>query len=232
VTDVPRRPAGVGVRALLAAAFAMSVREWRVLVPIVLTVQLPASLAANAIAYKVLPPNDNRALVVGPWIDAILWPIAAGAIIWTVARRDHDAPADYASAMRFGLTNAGRLFKTQLIVTVLELLGLLALVVPGAVLSVRWTLADPVVVLEGAGPRRARTRSATLVRDHFARVAAVATAAVAYTGLVDGLALVPSQLLPAFDTMAGQVVLDVVSVLATVPMTVVFVILYLNLAGD
>ena len=45
--DAPRRGrAGRG----LAAAFGMTVREWRLLVPIALTVRVPTSLAANGIA--------------------------------------------------------------------------------------------------------------------------------------------------------------------------------------
>ena len=45
-------------------------------------------------------------------------------------------------------------------------LGLVALVVPGIVLAVRWALAAPIVMLEGQGARAAMRRSRELVRGH------------------------------------------------------------------
>jgi hypothetical protein len=45
-------------------------------------------------------------------------------------------------------------------------LGTLLLIVPGIILAVRWTLAAPVVMLEGLGPRAAMKRSRELVRGH------------------------------------------------------------------
>jgi hypothetical protein len=45
-------------------------------------------------------------------------------------------------------------------------LGLLCLIVPGVLLAIRWTLAAPIVMLEGRGAGEAMKRSAELVRGH------------------------------------------------------------------
>jgi Membrane domain of glycerophosphoryl diester phosphodiesterase len=45
-------------------------------------------------------------------------------------------------------------------------LGLLLFVVPGVMLAIRWTLAAPIVMLEGLGARDAMKRSSELVRGH------------------------------------------------------------------
>jgi amino acid permease len=49
-------------------------------------------------------------------------------------------------------------------------LGLLALVIPGVILAARWSLAVPIVMLEGASPIRALKRSNELVRGHTGKV--------------------------------------------------------------
>jgi len=232
VTPEAARPRGeVGAFGRLRAAMTTTAQERRLLVPIALAVRLPVSLVTNALAYHVLPRDGAWTLAITLWIDAVFWPIAGAALIWAVAERARGEAPTARDALRVGLANGGRLFKTELIVTALELLGFLALVVPGAVFAVRWALAEPVVVLEGAGPRVARARSATLVRGHFAYVAAVASVCALYSGLVDGVLFLPSDLVPAFDTMLGQLVLDVAGTLATLPVTVAFVVLYRDLAG-
>src|SRR5262249_40700259 len=45
-------------------------------------------------------------------------------------------------------------------------LGIVLLVVPGLVLATRWALIVPVVMLEGASPRQALSRSRELLRGH------------------------------------------------------------------
>ncbi|MFL5917929.1 MAG: hypothetical protein ACJ74X_04310 [Gaiellaceae bacterium] len=60
----------------------------------------------------------------------------------------------------------GALIGVSLLTGVGVALGLLVLILPGVVLAVRWTLAAPVVMLEGLGPRAAMRRSRELVRGH------------------------------------------------------------------
>ena len=52
----------------------------------------------------------------------------------------------------------------RLIASCLILLGFLALIIPGIVLAVRYSLIDEVVVLEGANANASRARSERLVR--------------------------------------------------------------------
>jgi len=65
--------------------------------------------------------------------------------------------------------NAGRVFGTYLLATLIVVMGLLALIVPGFVLGIWYMFVGPVVVIESVGGRAALKRSRELGRGFYWR---------------------------------------------------------------
>jgi len=130
---------------------------------IILTVWLPGNVLVDYLAAYVYPEDDGfRSIRLNMYIDAIFAPISVAALIHALSKLKHGERPRYLESMAVGLRNWGRLAIVRLLAGLLIALGLIALVVPGVVLLVRYALLDAVVVLEGAGTDKARRRSAEL----------------------------------------------------------------------
>jgi len=83
------------------------------------------------------------------WIEGIFGPIYIGALIFALARikKGWRCPTPRPSAP---VSATGRAFPRALVAGILVLAGLIALVVPGVMLIVRYALLEPAVVLENA----------------------------------------------------------------------------------
>lgn len=136
-----------------------------VIAPVVLTVWLPAHVLIEALVARSATPDDPfAALPLTNLVEAFFGPVISGAVICILAERLEGRRISYFEAMAVGVQNWGRLFVARLIASCLVLLGCLALIVPGIVLAVRYSLIDEVVVLEGASANACRARSDQLVR--------------------------------------------------------------------
>jgi hypothetical protein len=212
-----RGAVGAGVR-LLAGNIVL-------LGAIVLTVSIPVSVVGNVVESDVFGPDAGmRAFQVSTVLDALLAPIATGALIHAISvLRRGDRPT-YGDAMRVGLGNAGRLFKANVITGALILGGLFAGIVPGVLLAVRWALVDPVVILEGAGWRVAMRRSTELTRGRRWVVARAGIVCLACMGLAalgsSALQAPPLDVLPVRAALDGGV--DVVDALFDVAMVLFY----------
>jgi hypothetical protein len=89
----------------------------------------------------------------------------AGAVALALARGEDAEPPSFRSVGR--RLAYGRLIAVDLIFGVGAALGTLLLIVPGVIFFTWFSLAGPVVELEGAGVRRAFSRSRQLVRGRF-----------------------------------------------------------------
>jgi hypothetical protein len=74
---------------------------------------------------------------------------------------------DWRSSVRFALARIGPLLWLSLLGAVLNLLGLLALVIPGIYLYVAWSVATPALLAEDVRGRKALGRSWRLVRGRW-----------------------------------------------------------------
>jgi len=175
---------------------------------IVFTVSIPVSVVGNVVGSDVFGPDAGmRAFQVSTVMDALLAPIATGALIHAVAVLRRGGRPTYGDAMRVGLGNAGRLFKANVITGALMLGGLLAGIVPGVLVAVRWALVDPVVILEGAGWRAAVRRSTDLTRGRRWAVARAGIVCLACMGLAS-LGSGALQAVPPFGIFPVRVALD------------------------
>ena len=101
--------------------------------------------------------------------------------------------------MGVGLTRGGRLLKAWVVSGALVLLGLVAGVVPGIVLMVRWAVLDAVVVLEDLPVMAALGRSAALTAGRRWPILATGLACFAVYGLVAVLLYWPVGLADRLD---------------------------------
>jgi hypothetical protein len=206
------------------AAFRLFVRNLALLAAIVLTVSIPVNVVAGAVERWVLGPTvPVQAMQVSIVLDALLSPISAGAVVHALAVLRGGERASYGAAMRVGLGNAGRLFKANVYAGALILLGFLAGIVPGVLLAIRWALIDPVVVLEQAGARAARRRSAELSRGRRGTIAVALVLCLVAVGLPTLGAYGVVYAILALDAFPVDVALDGgLDVLYTVVQIVVF----------
>lgn len=151
----------------LMFAARLFISDFPLIAALILTVWLPGNLLTNSVVDQIGGPVEQRmvtsALMRIP-IGIFLGPIYAAGLIHVLAGRMTGDRSSYRKAIQAGLCNWWRLFVARVVTNVLILLGFLALIVPGILLSLRYSLIDPVVVLEKAGVRRSRLRSGDLVR--------------------------------------------------------------------
>lgn len=134
---------------------------------IVLTIWLPGNVVVGLLTRHL--GDDPQALYTTlratRFIESIFGPLYIGALLYALSRIRQGWSVSYGEAMREGLRNWGTLFGARLLAGLLVLLGLLALVVPGIILLLRYSFLDCAVVLEGASSGEARSRSTYLTRN-------------------------------------------------------------------
>jgi len=199
----PKSPVGDDSRRLpiprsfggkMVMAFRLLFGQLPLFAALVLTIWIPGHLLIDmAVAGNPNQADSLTALRLGNLVELVFGPIYAAGIITALAARMSGEKTSYVEAMRAGLHHWGRLFGARLAAGLLVALGLFALIVPGLVLAVRYSLIDEVVVLEGAGARVSRQRSSQLTwgkallifRAGAVSIVLIMTFAVALASLLD-----------------------------------------------
>jgi uncharacterized membrane protein len=206
---------------LVAAALELYTRYFTVFAAIALAVVVPVELVVDGLGagqlwsgYDASPPVGEAAistfvqiLVITPLITAMQ----------VVAVRD--VGAGRAPAVRRSMQAGAEVFGAVVLVVALYtagiFLGLLALIVPGVYLGVRWYVSPQAVVIDGERGAGALRRSARLVEGKWWRVFGIVLVFNLMAGLCAALIGVPVGLLAAaadsgaVDLIGGMVV-DVV----------------------
>jgi len=148
----------------LALAFRLFFENLAVIAPLVLVVWLPGNIIVSALQTRSDqdPATSVLAFQVNNVIHGVFGPLYEGAIVVVLARRLVGERVPFSRALGEGFRAWGRLFVARLLAGILTTLGFIALVVPGIYLTVRYSLLDPVVVLERHP--RPRSRSGALVK--------------------------------------------------------------------
>ena len=178
---------------------------------IALTVWLPGNVLINYVAYYV-PLTEEQALM-GParmtmWIEGIFGPIYIGATIYALSKLKQGQAVSYSEAIGVGFRNWGALFAARFVAGLIIMLGLIAFILPGIHLSLRYALLNSTVILEGASVSKARQRSAKLTEGRILPI--FGTAMLFYVGimLLSVLVYVPLEFMQQLNTMAVAVVID------------------------
>jgi hypothetical protein len=135
------------------------------IVPIVLTVWLPLNILITTLESQAPAGQEGMASFrYNSFTGGVFGPIVSGAMIFALSRRIAGVRVTYGRAMQAGFGNWGRLFAANFFAGLFILIGLVALVVPGIILQVRYALLDPAVVLERSPNPRERSTELTAGR--------------------------------------------------------------------
>jgi hypothetical protein len=216
--------------AIFKEAFGLLFNNLRLFGAIILTVMLPGNLLTEYVAFNASGPEEFPydavvSLIVFPFI-----PLYIGAMVHALSRIKQGYGVTYNEAYGVGFENWSRLFWTRLLAGVYVFLGLLALVVPGIILLIRYALLDAVVILEGAGGSEAIKRSTELTRGIRPQIFC---AFVYFVGIVllMAVAAMPLTYAGLLDSMVGMVILEcAVSVIFSV-ITIVLFLFYWEASG-
>ncbi|GAB1541311.1 hypothetical protein NUACC21_39820 [Scytonema sp. NUACC21] len=121
---------------------------------IILTVRFPANILSEIIIHNLTPTNDEftrfaTELRVYSFSSAIFDPIYVGSLIYSLWQIKQGRNCNYFKAIFVGIKNWGKVFTIRFVSGFFQSLGFLALIIPGIVVAVRYSLADSIVVIEG-----------------------------------------------------------------------------------
>ena len=129
---------------------------------IVLTVWLPGNILTNFVAYNYAEDSVVGLMKLTMWIEGIFGPIYIGALVYALYHIKMGRRVTYGDAIGVGFKKWGSLFAARLVAGILIGLGFLALIVPGIILAVRYSLLDAAVIVEDKGVTESRLRSIDL----------------------------------------------------------------------
>lgn len=167
---------------------------------IALTVWLPGHLVINYLDFfatsKGAADAAARSFRVAILLEGVFGPLVVAATLAALLTIKQGQPPRYLAAMRWAIILWPRLFLARLVVSVAVLAGLVALVVPGAILLVRLAFVDALVALDGVPLGQALRISNTLTAGRrrgifwtggflFAAVFSMAAALSALAGLAE-----------------------------------------------
>lgn len=218
--------------AKFSEAFSLLARHVGLLAAIVLTVELPGNMVLNYFAYYVDDANDLFILRSSVWIEMIFAPIYIGALDYALFQIKSERTVAYMEAMAVGIRKWGVLFAARFVAQLLIGLGLIAFVVPGVILAVRYALLDVAVVIEGEGVSSSRARSAQLTAGRRWQIFGAAVLFF-FLFLVLSTALnLPMALIESLDSMPVQVALDCVGDIAFMVIQIVMFLYYWEATED
>jgi hypothetical protein len=173
------RPLSIGE--MLDAGFKLFRQRFGTLMVCVLAPVVPLSIISTLIVASVddrafdvdAPAIDSSSADVANLIDNILSGAAAAIAIAACFKVISSAylgeRTDAASSLRYGLSRLGPLIVAYIAMSVGIGLGLIALLIPGIFLAIKWSMTFPAIVAERAGPFKAMGRSWDLTRGHWWR---------------------------------------------------------------
>jgi len=257
------RPLGIGE--ILDVGIKIYLRNAVTLFKIVVFVVLPAQILVNIIEISALPSNvtmssgsagpfggtftqygpvsahDRNVILIG-FISAFVIQFVAGRFAQAgcfraIADAYLGEEVGWRSSLRFALRRLPAIVWMTILAAILVALGTLLLIIPGIYLYVAFTVAVPVLLVEGVGPWRALRRSRQLVKGRWwgtlgvAVVGAllVSVVSLAVSGLIVGVAFAN----PPRNTVTGFVLntlaATIGSMIATPAAAAFITVLYIDL---
>ena len=178
---------------------------------IILTVWLPGNILLNYIAYHVEEPSNMSFMGIMKatmWIEAIFGPIYIGALVYALFQIKSGRPVTYQEAIGIGFKKWGSLFAARFVAGILMGLGFIALVIPGVILAVRYSLLDAAVILESKGTSEARARSIELTTGRRWQIFWAAVLFFVLFMILGFAVYLPLDLIESLNIMPVEVALD------------------------
>jgi len=208
--STPRlRPLGVGE--ILDVGIKIYLRNWKTLWKVVVFVVLPAQILVNAIEASATPSNtifstgttsfstrpviltrhDFVIFVTGILVAGLVSYIAAqlaqAACLRTIADAYLGDVVSWRSSLRYALRRLPGLVGLSILTTVFIVLGFIFCVIPGIYLGVAFSVAVPVLLVEGSGPIRSLGRSRRLVEGRWWGTLGVVVVGYLLAAIVSGV---------------------------------------------
>jgi hypothetical protein len=247
--DVPGRGEQLPARSLgeiLGAAFDVYRQNAPQLLLVVAIIVVPLSVLGFVFSHYAFAPDTTTVTIGGQTHDvvgtrsfgililAVLVAVAIGviiaavlqaAILRAVAQATIGDPVDVEASYRWGLRRFGSVLLVSVLVGIVVAVGFIALIIPGIILLVLFSVSVPACVVENRRGTDAMRRSWSLAKDHFWHVLGVIVVTALLVGVVTGVlgAIAGSSaLLGLILGTIGQVLVAPFSALVTV-------LLYLDL---
>ncbi|HEU4976206.1 MAG TPA: hypothetical protein VFT50_14025 [Baekduia sp.] len=223
------------------AAFGIVRERWRTLVVVMAVVAVPVELLSLLVTALTTDRHDvaSGGLLTGTDYGSDGAGLAGGAIVATLAivgyllgtvacyRAVTDTYAGRETSAEASLRFAGERLGPALWLMILILLGLvagfLACVVPGVWLAIAWSVAMPVLLVEGRHGVPALRRSAELVRDRwwatFGKLFVAYVLALVASGVVSAVLTTPVSVAAGSDSFAALAVQHLASALTSLVTT-------------
>ena len=145
-------------------AFRLLCQNFRLFAAIIFTVWVPGNLLINFMSYNLPEVSESFLMRLPMMIETVFGPLYFGALVYALYQIKSGNPVSYREAMSIGLQKWGSLFLARFVAGFLTMLGLIAFIVPGLMLAVRYSLLDAAVIVEGKGVRDSRARSTELTK--------------------------------------------------------------------
>jgi hypothetical protein len=146
--------------------------NWLLFSLIVLTVWLPGSILLVYLRLYVFPETTGgdefymltQESRVSNAIEAVFSPFYIGAMLYAASQLKKGFRPTYTESMAHAARRSFKLLATRIGTGLIVLVGLIAFIIPGVVLALRFALIEPIVVLEGLEGARARSLSVQLTQ--------------------------------------------------------------------
>jgi Uncharacterised protein family (UPF0259) len=197
---------------------------------IVLTVWLPASILQTYLRLYVFPVGGGGDLAIAMkelqftnLLEIAFGPLVAGSLFYATDQLHQGWPVTYGQSMRYGAKQSFRLLGARIAYGFIVLLGLLALIIPGIWMAVRFALIDPIVVLERLNGFEARDRSAELTQGIRWKIFGTTILATLWIILISTLLDLPLSLLGQSQSFVAMVISGcIINILMTILLIVIF----------
>lgn len=201
---------------------------------IILTVWLPGSLLIVFLRYYIFPDMVGDDIMgslameirISNLIELAFSPIYIGALLYALSRIKQGLNVTYTESMSYGSKRSFKLFATRLSTGLIVFLGFIALIIPGIILALRFTLVDEAVVLARVNGSQARKLSAKLTEGKRIEIGFTITItiilAIIFSGLLSWLFYLPLSIIG----QEGNFLWDVINECS---LSIIFSIMYIVL---
>jgi hypothetical protein len=152
---------------VLTRSFAVLWRNFLTFSAVMAIVSLPTYVMYQV---AVMPPYDRAWALqwsgAGIFLGLALTPLSQAIVLYAALQRMLGRPVDLGASIRVGLRRSLPILGVAFAVTLLGLLGLIALVVPGLIAFTRWFVAPSACVVDRLGVAASLRRSSELTSGH------------------------------------------------------------------
>ncbi|HUY87740.1 MAG TPA: hypothetical protein VMV10_03305 [Pirellulales bacterium] len=194
--------------AKFSEALSLLARHLGLFAAIILTVWLPGNLVLNYLAYNADGGGDLNFVKLAMWIEGIFGPIYIGAMMHALFEIKSGRTVTYRQAMAVGFRKWGALFAARFVAQLLIGLGLIAFLIPGLMLAVRYALLDAAVVIDGEGVSGSRARSTQLTAGRRWQILGAAVLFCFVFTVFSAALYLPLAFFESLDVMPVELALD------------------------